>query len=252
MRKLLSIVFVLLVSCGQGVLPSKPVISSVQGSEDGASLEMFWYYLEGATRYEVKGLDGKGNITTLYSGEDTFAVISTRMPFYTVVAFAPSDMATSDTVETDPVVGNFTLHSYGSGFESGVCYGTDTLHSSELALCNPTDEEVQPFLLLILDSLSLVSPSSDTANFGDLRILYSSASGDLAPLPPDGYSPSYTLSLGDTVAGWIDRGVAGEFDLGDNLLKAVVLGLDVGDGSRDSITVRLEVSYQKIVRLRWY
>ncbi len=250
MRRIVPFLPLLLYSCGQGVLPSRPVVSGVWGSLRGDSLEVHWYSLEGADRYEVKGIGEEGETDTLYSGTDTVAVLGKRYPYYTVVAYAPSDIQESDTVTVGVLENILTIRAYGSGFENAVCYDPTT--EDKVVLCNPEDDEVQPNVILLLDSLSFVSPSTDTAHFGLLRVLYSSGPKDMAPYPPEGYSDSYAVSVGETVAVWIDRGIADTFDLTDNVARVVIDSLYVGDGSRDSIQVRVSVRYQTVPRLRWY
>ncbi len=247
MRKILPLLPVLLYSCGQGVLPSRPVVSGVWGNPRGDSLVIHWYSLEGAERYEVKGIGDKGETDTLYSGTDTVAVLGKRYPYYTVVAYAPSDIQESDTVVARVVGDTLTLRAYGSGFENAVCYT-----EGKVEPCNPEDENLQPNVILLLDSLSFVSPSTDTTHFGHLRLLYSSGPSDMAPYPPDGYSEVYSVSVAETVAVWIDRGIADTFDLTDNVARVTIDSLYVGDGSRDSIRVKVSVRYQKVPRLRWY
>ncbi len=253
MRKLFPVFIALLyLSCGQGVLPSRPRISGVWGDPTGEKLEIYWYFLEGADRYEVKGIDEKGEYSVLYEGTDTFAVVGDRYPSYTVVAYAPSDLQESDTVKVVPVEGSFQIHAHGSGFESAVCYDIDTTYENRLSTCNPESGEVQPNIILLLDSLSFISPSKDTTRFGHKRLLYSSGGGDMAPLPPSGYADTFPVVAGETVAVWIDGGIADTFDLTDNVVRVVVDSLYVGDGSRDSISVWVNIRYQIIPRLRWY
>ena len=250
MRRLLLALPLLLYACGQGTLPSKPVVSGVWGTPRGDSLEIHWYSLEGADRYEVKGIGEGGETDTLYSGTDTVVVLGRRYPYYTVVAYAPSDVQESDTVKVRPLEGSLTLRAYGSGFKNAVCY--DPSSEEKIVLCNPEDEEVQPNIILLLDSLTFISPSADTAHFGSLRVLYSSGPSDMAPYPPEGYADTYPVVPGDTFAGWVDRGIADTFDLTDNVLRVIVDSLYVGDGSRDSIQVEVSVRYQLVPRLRWY
>jgi hypothetical protein len=253
MRKLLPALATLLIaSCGQGILPSRPKVSGAWGDPNGEKIEIHWYALEGADRYEIKGIDERGKATVLYGGTDTLAVLGERYPYYTVVAYAPSDIQESDTVKALPLEDTFTLRSHGSGFESAVCYNTDTTRKGKMSLCNPEDEDLQPSILLLLDSLNFVSPSRDTVKFGHLRILYSTGGADMAPLPPSGYADTFPIAVDETVAVWIDRGIADTFDLADNVLKVVVDSIYVGDGSRDSIHVWIKVRYQRIPRLRWY
>ncbi|NPA79585.1 MAG: hypothetical protein GXO29_00845 [Thermotogae bacterium] len=251
MRRYLLPLLGIFLSCGQGVLPSKPVISGSWGTEDGRRLEIYWYSLEGAQRYELKGIrDSSARI--LLNTTDTFAIVSDRFPAYTVVAYAPSDIQESDTLRTSPLEGSFGLHSYGSGFTSAICYYTDSTGTTTLIECDPENEDVRGQMILLLDSLHFISPAKDTAKFGTLNILYVSGPSDMAPLPPTGYADSMAIVAGDTVASWMDRGLLGVFDLSDNVARIVVDSLYVGDGSRDSIRVWLSVRYQTIPRLRWY
>lgn len=251
MRRLLPLAL-LLVSCGQGMLPSKPRVSGVWGNPTGDRLEINWYYLEGADRYEVWGIDSTGEAKGLYSGTDTTVSLGERYPYYLVVAYAPSDVQSSDTVKVAPIGGDFLLRSYGSGFRSAICYKPDTTKDAWIFPCDPESPQMQPNLLLILDSLTLVSPLKDTAKFGSLHILYAPGPSDMAPLPPSGYADTFPVAVGETVAVWIDRGIAGTFDLTDNVLRVVLDSVYLGDGSRDSIRVWLGLRYQLVPRLRWY
>ncbi|MEO0195629.1 MAG: hypothetical protein ABIL67_03880 [candidate division WOR-3 bacterium] len=234
----------LFISCAGGTLPSNPRISKVIGGGDGKSLYIYWYYLEGADSFTVYGVDST-SLGWILTTKDTFALITTPYKKLLVFAYAPSDIRMSDTINVSPYYSHISLYSYGSGQFSGVCF------KDSISPCNPEDGDNFAYLLFVLDSLRLISPSRDTAKFGHRETLFKPYNTDY-PIPPSGYEKYINITPYDTLALWLDFGVSGNFDEGDYLGKVVVDSIHYGDHSRDSIRVYLKIWHGRISRLSWF
>ena len=232
-----------LVSCGGGMLPSNPKITEVYGSEDANGIYVHWYSIEGADSFVVFGIDSSV-LHRITSTSDTSVLIRRPYKNYLVYAYAPSDSRASDTINIEPYSSDLEVFSYGSGNFSGVCF------ADSLYLCNPEDGDEQPKLLFVLDSLKLISPSENSDKFGQRITQFKPFTGSF-PVPPNGYTRSMSINIGDTVALWIDLGIENEFDKVDILGKITVDSILFGDYTRDSIKVYMSVWYHRISRLKW-
>jgi len=226
------------------MLPSNPKITSVYGSEDANGIYVHWYSIEGADSFTVFGMDSSV-LHRITSTSDTFVLIRQPYKNYLVYAYAPSDSRASNTINIEPYLFNLQVFSYGSGKFSGVCF------SDSLYPCNPEDGNAKLRLLFVLDSLRLLSPSENSDKFGQRITHFKTFTGEF-PLPPDGYTRSVNINVGDTVALWIDFGIENEFDKGDVLGKVIVDSISFGDYTRDSIKVYMRVWHHRISRLKWF
>jgi len=234
----------LFLSCSGGTLPSSPVISKIFGGEDGKTLNVHWFKLEGADSFTVFGIDSL-SIKKIKSTTDTFALITEEFKKLLIFAYAPSDIQNSDTIRVEPYMKSLTLNSFGSGKFSGICF-KDTIFP-----CDPKNEDNHPTLLFVLDSLSLISPSRDTAKFGYRNTKFKKYTLEY-PIPPSDFSYSLQFSPSDKVALWFDFGIKDNFDMGDYLGKVMIDSVYYGDYSRDSITVFLRIWHGRITRLSWF
>jgi len=242
MRKILPLI--LFFSCSGGTLPSRPIISKVFGGEDGMSLNLHWFRLEGADSFAVFGIDSL-SLRRITSNTDTFAIIREVFKKFLVFAYAPSDIQNSDTLKVEPYLKNLELNSFGSGKFSGVCF------RDSIFPCDPKNNDNHPILLFVLDSLSLISPSRDTAKFGYRETKFKKYTSEY-PIPPSDFSNSVQITPSDKIAIWLDFGIKDNFDVGDYLGKVIIDSIHYGNYSRDSIVAFLKIWHGRITRLSWF
>jgi hypothetical protein len=245
MRKILPLI--LFLSCSGGTLPSRPIISKVFGGEDGRSLNLHWFRLEGADSFAVFGIDSL-SLRRITSTTDTFAVIREAFKKFLVFAYAPSDIQNSDTLKVEPYINSLYLHSFGSGKLSGVCFLKD---EGFIFLCDPKNNDYHNILLFVLDSLTLISPSRDTAKFGYRETKFKKYTSEY-PIPPSDFSNTVQITPSDKIAIWLDFGIMDSFDVGDYLGKVIIDSIHYGNYSRDSIVVFLRIWHGRITRLSWF
>jgi len=147
------------------------------GGEDGRSLNLHWFRLEGADSFAVFGIDSL-SLRRITSTTDTFAIIREAFKKFLVFAYAPSDIQNSDTLKVEPYIKNLELNSFGSGKFSGVCF------RDSIFPCDPKNNDNHPILLFVLDSLNLISPSRDTAKFGYRETKFKNISPNIPYHPP--------------------------------------------------------------------
>ncbi len=235
---------IIFLSCSGGTLPSRPIVSKIFGGEDGKTLNLHWFRLEGADSFSVFGVDSLF-LRRILSTTDTFALITDEFKKILIFAYAPSDIQNSDTLRVEPYTRSLVLYSFGSGRFSGVCF-KDSIFS-----CDPKNEDNHYILIFVFDSLNLISPSEDTTKFGYRETKFKRYSSEY-PIPSADFSKSIRIYPSDMIALWLDLSIKDNFDIGDYLGKVVVDSIYYGNGSRDSIYVLLRVWHGRITRLSWF